>query len=145
MHPYLANGWKRNSVWPNLCFDRCMFMDDFPQKNLIRGLVSDREMFEVLLDTYKTEAEASGGPVFIFGVTMQNHSPYDYTGDDFDCSVELTGYRGDYPEIEQYLSLIHETDRAVEYLLSCLKESERDVVVVFYGDHQPVPERNSRW
>jgi phosphoglycerol transferase MdoB-like AlkP superfamily enzyme len=61
MHPYLANGWKRNSVWPNLCFDRCMFMDDFPQKNLIRGLVSDREMFEVLLDTYKTEAEASGG------------------------------------------------------------------------------------
>ena len=137
MHPYLSDGWKRNKVWPNLLFDECLFLESFPQQDLVRGLVSDREMYGVLLDTYEEYVTASEEPVFIFGVTMQNHSSYDYAGDDFENSVELVGYSREYPDAEQYLSLIHETDRAAEHLLDRLKDTERDVVVVFYGDHQP--------
>ena len=136
MHPYLANGWKRNTVWPNLMFDEIMFLDRFPQRNLMRGLVSDQEMFEVLLDTYKAEKK-NNKPVFLFGVTMQNHSSYDYDGEDFRTSITLEGYDQNYPDAEQYLSLINETDKAVEYLLKSLEEIDHEVVVVFYGDHQP--------
>ena len=137
MHPYLETGWKRNTVWPNLLFDECLFMDDFPQKNLMRGLVSDQEMFEIVLEKYNSNIQESEDPVFIFGVTMQNHSDYEYRGKDFQNMIELQGYHGDYPDVEQYLSLIHETDQAVEYLLTELQKADRDVVVVFYGDHQP--------
>ena len=137
MHPYLDNGWRRNVVWPNLLFDENLFLDAFPQQKLVRGLVSDQEMFEVLLERYEEERAESDQPVFIFGVTMQNHSAYDYAGEDFNNSVELVGYLKEYPEVEQYLSLLHETDQAVEYLLNELKQVERDVIVVFYGDHQP--------
>lgn len=137
MHPYLENGWRRNVVWPNLLFDECLFLNDFPQQELVRGLVSDQEMFEVMLETYHSREINADEPLFLFGVTMQNHSAYDYSGEDFTTTVRLEGYDTQYPEIEQYLSLIHETDRAVEYLLTELEESDRDIVVVFYGDHQP--------
>lgn len=33
MHPFLSNGWKRNTVWPRLGFSECYFLEDFPQKN----------------------------------------------------------------------------------------------------------------
>jgi hypothetical protein len=42
-----------------------------------------------------------------------------------------------YPEVEQYLSLIYETDRAVEYLIRYFQNVDEDVVIVFFGDHQP--------
>lgn len=137
MHPYLETGWRRNTVWPNLLFDECYFMDSFPNQNLIRGLISDQEMFEFMLDKYKSRIAENSGPVFLFGVTMQNHSPYDYNGNDFQKTIELEGYDGQYDEVEQYLSLIHETDLAVQYLITELEQINRDVVVVFYGDHQP--------
>jgi len=142
MHPYIETGWRRNAVWPNLMFDECCFLDSFPQQDLVRGLVSDQEMFEFMLDKYNTQLAADDHPVFLFGVTMQNHSPYDYSGDDFQNTIELEGYAGEYSEVEQYLSLIHETDLAIQYLLTELDKVDRDVIVVFYGDHQPAANEN---
>ena len=72
-------------------------------------------------------------PLFLFGVTMQNHGGYDVPG--FESTVTLTGQA--YPDAEQYLSLLRETDRAVEYLIRYFESVEEEVVVVFFGDHQP--------
>lgn len=38
---------------------------------------------------------------------------------------------------EQYLSLIHESDKAVEQLLTELADYPEDTVVLFFGDHFP--------
>lgn len=135
MHPYLSNGWMRNTVWPKLGFDTCVFLDEFPQENLLRNLVSDQEMIDFIIDAY--ENRDSESPLFLFGVTMQNHSGYDYIGDDFETTVHLEGYNGDYPDAEQYLSLIHSTDRAIENLITYFETVEEPVVVLFYGDHLP--------
>ena len=47
---------------------------------------------------------------------MQNHGGYTYTGDNYTKSISLNDYGSKFPEVEQYLSLIHETDKAVEHL-----------------------------
>ena len=62
---------------------------------------------------------------------------YTYTGNDFTETVSLEGYENNYPDVEQYLSLLRETDKAVEYLLTYFSKIEDDVVIVFFGDHQP--------
>ena len=81
MHPYYESGWMRNTVWPGLGFDECLFLDDFPRENLVRSFVSDQEMFEKIVERYETRDPEK--PLFIWGVTMQNHGGYTYGGSDF--------------------------------------------------------------
>lgn len=135
MHPYYANGWMRETIYPLMGFDKTIFLEDFPQKNLVREYVSDQEMFEEIIKVHQQQDENT--PLFLFGVTMQNHGGYTYEGPNFEKTIAIEGYSQNYPEAEQYLSLIHETDKAVEYLIEYFETVERDVVIVFYGDHMP--------
>lgn len=134
MHPFHSSGWNRPAAYEHLGFDRSYFLEDFPQLNFIREYVSDQEMFEFLIEAYEEEKD---DPLFLFGVTMQNHGGYTYTGDHYTQTISLEDYDGKFPEVEQYLSLIHETDKAVEQLITYFREVEENVVIVFYGDHQP--------
>lgn len=133
-HPYEATGWSRNVILPFLGFEKYTAQDDYPGENRIRELISDQEMFEYVLNCLYTKEK---GPLFLMGITMQNHGGYEYNGADFEQTIVLEGYGGQYPLAEQYLSLIHETDRAVEYLLTELEKYEEDTIVLFYGDHYP--------
>lgn len=134
MHPYKANGWKRPIVYDYLGFDEMFFEEDFPQKNLIREFVSDQEMFEYIIDCYE---QGKDEPQFIYGVTMQNHGGYDYDGENFEATIKAKGYDHNYKKVNQYLTLIHETDKAVKNLIDYFSAVEDDVVIVFFGDHQP--------
>lgn len=136
MHPFLSSGWMRTTVYPFLGFDEYEFIEAFPQKDLIRGFVSDDEMFEHLIQRYE-ELTSEDSSVFIFGVTMQNHGGYEYSGDDFVNTIDLIGYRNEYPRAEQFLSLIHESDIAVQHLIEYFSSIDRETVIVFFGDHLP--------
>lgn len=136
MHPYLSSGWVRTSVYPYLGFDECHFIDDFSDEHMERDFISDRGMFERLIELYE-DNKAADQDVFMFGVTMQNHSGYEYVGDNYRQTVLLEGYHQDYDDVEQYLSLIHETDDAMKFLLGYFSKVKDNVVVVFYGDHLP--------
>ena len=134
MHPFSSSGWNRPVAYESLGFDACYFLDDFPQENLVRDYVSDQEMFEFLIDIFESQKQE---PLFLFGVTMQNHGGYDYVGNNYTQHISLTGLNEEYPTVEQYLSLIYETDQAVEYLITYFQNVDEDVIIVFFGDHQP--------
>lgn len=101
----------------------------------MRGFVSDQEMMEFVIDTI--ERQTPDTPLFLFGVTMQNHSSYNYQGEDFTETIFAQGYSQNYPDANQYLTLIHESDKAAEHLIHYLSESDRNTVLLFYGDHLP--------
>lgn len=134
-HPFESTGWSRPAVYPKLGFQDYTFMEDYPQKNLVRTYVSDREMFDYVLDRLKNESGEA--PSFITGITMQNHSDFLYTGENYTQTIHLEGYQGKYPQAEQYLSLLHETDKAVEHFLTQLQNYSEKTIVLFLGDHQP--------
>lgn len=134
MHPFLSSGWNRPLAYKHLGFDESYFVEDFPQEHFVRSYISDQESFSFLIETYEAQKE---NPLFIFSVTMQNHGGYTYTGDNYTKHISLTGLEGAYPEVEQYLSLIYETDKAVEQLINYFQAVDEDVVIVFFGDHQP--------
>lgn len=129
-HPYFSDGWNRLNTYPLLGFQESTFLDDYPQQDLIRGYVSDREMFDFVLDRLDRQGEK---PLFLFGITMQNHGGY--YSEDMENTFYVVGQ--DYPMSEQYLTLINETDQAVEYLLTELSKSSRDTIVLLFGDHFP--------
>ena len=133
MHPYHSSGWNRSVVYPILGFDECFFVEDFTTNHPVRSYVSDEDMFQKIVDTYEGR---NSEPLFLFGVTMQNHGAY-IDGDSALEQIVPIGYSRDYPDVTNYLSLIHETDRAVKNLISYFEQAEDDVIIVFFGDHQP--------
>lgn len=133
-HPYLSSGWSRTVAYPLLGFSESTFEDSYPYENLIREYISDREMYEFLLNRLDDQGEA---PLFLFGISMQNHGGYTYEGDNYTQTVFLEGYEEEYSEAELYLTLLHESDCAMEYLLTALQKRERKTVVLFFGDHFP--------
>ena len=135
MHPYFSKGWMRNTVWPSLGFNQTYFLENFPQKDIIREFVSDQEMFEKIVQRYENRDKDK--PMFLFGVTMQNHGGYRYVGPNFTSSVRLQGFMHWYDRAEQYLTLAHETDSAVEYLVNYFRQVKEPVVIAFFGDHLP--------
>ena len=132
-HPFHATGWSRDVIYPKFGFAQSTFLDAYPEEDLIREFVSDDEMYEYVLNLMAENDKDT--LVFIFGVTMQNHSSYDVPN--YENSIELDDSLGSAPLAEQYLSLIHESDKAVEHLLSKLESYPKDTVVLFFGDHMP--------
>ena len=133
-HPYIASGWNRPAVYPKLGFEKITFDADYPYEDLIREFVSDREMYRYVLNAVQEEQEQ---PLFLFGITMQNHGDYIYTGENYTQSIFLENYAMEHPMAEQYLSLLHESDKALQSFLTELENLEKDTVVLLFGDHFP--------
>lgn len=134
-HPEDEKNWLRCSVYPKMSFEQQYFINDYPAKNLMRDFISDQEMYEQIIKWYEAHEIDEG--LFLFGITMQNHGFYDYEGDDFQNVVQLEGYTGNYPDVEQYLTVLHESDKALEYLIEYFESVDRNVIILFYGDHYP--------
>ena len=127
-HPYQANGWNRPATYPRLGFAEMTFQEAYPREDLIRGLVSDREMYRYVLDMLYAQEQ----PLFLFGITMQNHSKY--ADEDYRPVLSLNG---PYPQAQQYLSLLHQSDEALESFLRELADFPEKTIVLFFGDHFP--------
>lgn len=139
MHPHLEYAYTRNTIYPRMGFDSMYFIQDYPREKLLRNRVSDQEMYEEIIHQY--ESHDDNTPLFIFGVTIQNHGGYEYEGDNYKKTVELQNMSQEYPKAEQYLSLLKESDAALEYLIQYFRSVEEDVVIAFFGDHMPAIEQ----
>ncbi len=134
MHPEKAQNWNREQVYPAMGFDEMYFQDSFPEEGYLRGYMSDESMYSFLTDYYEKNA---GEPLFLFGVTVQNHGGYLYEGEDYTQEIGAEDLQVPDNELAQYLDLIHRSDRALESLISYFSAREEDVMVVFFGDHLP--------
>lgn len=68
-------------------------------------------------------------------VAMQNHGGYGERYDNFNQEVYKVG--ASYTDANQYLSLLNESDKALENLITYFKGVDDPVEIVFFGDHQP--------
>ncbi len=133
MHPYNSTGWDRNKVYPLLGFDTSYFIRDYKNPEKIRKYVSDAACYNKIIELY--EAKDENKPLFIFNVTMQNHSSYT---DDFDnFKPEITVNNSKSKALNNYLSLMKISDSAVEDLITYFSNEDKDTIIVFFGDHQP--------
>ncbi len=134
VHPYLESGWSRPEAYERLGFDRFISIDDFSDPEYIREYVSDKSSFDKVIELYEQKGDE---PIFVFNVTMQNHGGYGESHENFQNDIRLSEYPGRFPETEQYLSLIRETDEAVQGLVDYFSSCEEPTIILFFGDHAP--------
>ncbi len=136
MHPEDPTNWKRNSIYSYYGFDETYFKPDFgeltKETDWYRGHVSDMAVYDKIISLFE-ESKAAGESLFTFAVTMQNHGGY--TTEGFEPTVTLTDRNK--PKVNEYLSCINNSDAALQYLISYFEEQDEEVIICFYGDHQP--------
>lgn len=142
MHPNKGSNWKRTSAYRLLNFDNFYTIDDFDSTDLrIRQHISDQANYEKIIEVIN-EKENPEDPFFMFDVTMQNHGGY--TADDYSADVETVGYTD--RAVNQYLSLMQDTDEALQYLIEYFKDYDQPTMIVMFGDHYPdLPEEFTEW
>ena len=140
-HPYRSSGWNRPAVYGDFGFDQVYFEGDFQNRTYMRGdaktgYVTDLCNYENLIRLY--EEKEPGEPLFLFNITMQNHSGYQMAWTGLPREVWLTGeLEGRFQTVNQYLSLIYQSDLAAEYLVDYFSQVEEPTMILFFGDHQP--------
>ncbi|MBR6879611.1 MAG: LTA synthase family protein [Clostridiales bacterium] len=138
IHTYKRYGWSRDKVYPLLGFDDFLSSENitYYSNDLVRGYASDRCSYSKIIDHLDSLPE--GQKTFTFLVTMQNHGGYTSKYDNFIPSISLHTKDGKYDlKASMYFSLVKESDKALQYLLSDLKTRDEKYVVLIFGDHQP--------
>lgn len=136
IHPYLASGYSRPRVYSCFGFDEFLTIDDFSDYELVRGMyISDRDSYKKVIEVFEEIQEAEA-PAFIFNVTMQNHSTYQ-SGFFQNNVVRVPGHEGEFSDVEEYLTLVRESDAALSVLIDYFSEIDEPTIICLFGDHQP--------
>lgn len=144
IHPYYGRCWNRQKVYSLFGFDNFISIDNLnsyvneSEWEYIRHYLSDNTSYKAVINQLNTKNPDDR--MFIFNVTMQNHGGYNYEETAFE-GIKITNLKGEYPETEQYLALVKESDEAFEELLTYLKDYNEPTIVVMFGDHQPAVEQ----
>lgn len=161
-HPYYASGWNRTTVYPLMGFrsftsiedmiDQSV-LDDYKASNnvtvlqnginatqpgenmLLRRYISDSYDYKKVIEMYENKEKDK--PMFLFNVTMQNHGGYAMTYSNFYQQIYLTSNYPRYPKANRYLSLVYESDKAFQELVSYFKKQKEPTIICMFGDHQP--------
>ena len=136
IHPYDKSGYSRMKVYPNLGFDDFLDIKSFNKAELVRDrYISDKDSYQKVIDVFEKNSN-NQQPMFIFNVTMQNHSDYltGYYGND---TVKVPEHQGEFLDAEEYLTLIKKSDEAFPILIDYFSKIESPTVIIMFGDHQP--------
>ena len=136
MHPNLASNWNRDIVYPEFGFQQFLDIESFRDAETIRGYATDTATYKEALSI----VENNDSPQFIFDVTMQNHGGY-ATGEipeQMQVNYDPSGVANTQnAELNEYLSLINQSDIQLEEFLETLRNLDEPTIVIFWGDHQP--------
>lgn len=137
IHPYDKSGYGRDRTYPFLGFDEFLDIRAFETglPKIRDRYLPDADSYHKIIEVFE-QKKGQNTPIFIFNVTMQNHGDYlsGYYGND---TVKIPQYEGQFPDVEEYLTLLRESDAAISILIDYFSRVQEPVVLIFFGDHQP--------
>ncbi|MBE5957584.1 MAG: hypothetical protein E7254_01810 [Lachnospiraceae bacterium] len=149
MHPATGDNYGRRGVYQYMKFNNLWFIDEFLDKGaktihfdkaayFLKEIISDSENYRIITE----EIARNDKPVFMFNTTIQNHGGYLWRGyNDVKIQNKVSNSELN-KETNEYLTLIKQSDKALEELITSLKNSDEDTIVLFFGDHQPAVSLN---
>lgn len=145
MHPEVETNWRRNHIYQYYGFDETYFLEttasgiksfvngkSLTDEELYRTHVSDSTVYNRVIELYENKGEDE--PLFVFAITMQNHSGY--TTSNFEYEVHMNS-AGTSKSVDEYLTSVHNSDKALQELITYFEAQEEETLIVFFGDHQP--------
>ena len=146
LHAYNDSLYNRTVTYPLLGYDQLYFSQDVQnlgvdwQGNPYGGYyLKDEYLFRAMLGRLE-EINAGGEQAFLFGITMENHQPFDAEKFGYACQIGVSG--SDLSEenmaiVRVMLEGITRADQALGVLTDALRQTDEPTVVVFFGDHRP--------
>ncbi len=134
IHCYYPQGYNRSVVYPLLGFETFKHIYSLNDLNYIREYPDDLSTYKNIIEIFENKSENE--KMFNFTLTMQNHGSY--TDESFPSTVVVGN--GEYPRLNQYLSLIKISDDSFKYLVDYFSNVEEPTIIVMFGDHQPYVE-----
>ena len=133
-HPSYTWFYNRQNIMENLGFENYYFVE-----NRYGGITYDGKFLPDLEKLYREHCAESDQPYFAYHLTYQGHGPYSLTeaergegyflGEDYSIAASNA--------MNNYLGSIQSTGEHLLSLLDNLRDFERPLVVVFFGDHMP--------
>ncbi len=139
LHPNDGSFYNRANVYKYIGFDRFDDINSFdPAKETKGNYVSDDNLVKKIEGVLKD----SDGPVFIQGVTMQNHDPYTDEVKHYGASREIQAEsdklnKAEKDVLSNFAQGVHDEDKALGELIEIAKRNDRPTIICFYGDHLP--------
>lgn len=136
LHPCTPYNWNRLLVYPKMQFSEFYDITNWgePVLSNLRTYPCDSSVFKKLYAL--CEEKAPDEKLFLFLVTMQNHGGYSEAREPFPSDRVKLNYAKSYPEAENYLTLINESDKAFEELITHYSNIDEPTMIVMFGDHQ---------
>lgn len=136
VHPYNKSFYNRESIYPNIGFDKFIAEDDMPDAKFSGKYISD----DYFVDSIINEIESANDPLFLFGISMENHFPYEdekYLENDFQIdNTELSSE--ELIALKTYTKGVNNADASLGKLINYLETQSTPTLLLFYGDHLPI-------
>ena len=150
VHMYDDSIYKRTPMFEAMGFEKTYFQDDFaaidPQaadEAYLEGqregsFYSDAYLSKLIIDLY--EDGKGEGPQFLYGISMENHAPYDkkkYDAQELTVAFQ-SDLKGQAQEMFQaVVQGTHDASEALGQLTDYFRDQAEPTVIVFFGDHRP--------
>lgn len=154
LHLFDDSIYHRTELFSRLGFDEMFFSGDMARvdpeaaaaphywtylEDKISGdFYGDQYMTELLIHLYEQHDEE--GPVFLYGVTMENHAPFTaekYDQYDYPFTVDAQLTQDAWDMLQSYTQGVSQSSKALQSLVDYFAQVEEPTVIVFYGDHRP--------
>lgn len=134
VHTFHRWFWEREQVYGYLGFHRFLGLEDMPGAVVDGSYPSDAMLTSQLIEQF----EQRTGPLFLFGVSMEAHGPYQagrYPAQTVRFDSELDEEAR--AQLATYVEAANHADRELGALVSYFSKVNTPVFIVFFGDHLP--------
>lgn len=146
MHSFNDSLYNRTVTYPRLGYSSLLFSADMQnmgiewEGNPYGGYyLKDTYLMEALMQELKN-INASGKKAFLYGISMENHQPFDAEKFGYVCQMGVesdTLSEEDMAIVRVMLEGHIRADQSLGYLTDALRKYPEPTVVVFFGDHRP--------
>lgn len=146
LHGYDDSLYNRTVTYPLLGFSDLLFSADIQQLGIQREdgvyggyYMRDGYFYQGMLNRMGAVNE-SGQRAFLYGITMENHQPFNPDKFDYECQIGVSCDSlsdEDMDIVRVMVEGITRADQALGELTEALRQSEEPTILVFFGDHRP--------
>ena len=137
IHPITGSFYNRRNVNDFMGFDKFDHYDN-KFKAIQEEPLKDMQFFDYVIEGFE-DSKKDKLPYFHFSVTYQNHGPYsNEKHSETEYMVRKDHYTDpEYNIMNNYLSGINQTDKALKKLFDRFRHEEEPTMIVIFGDHNP--------
>jgi len=146
IHTFYGTFFNRNSIYNLIGFDEFIASEQMPDAVNRGPFISDEYFTDRIIEQIIL-AEQDDVPLFLFGISMQNHWEFDpmkYGTLDLDVMSD-SPYLGEteLQHVNSFLQGIFDADKQLGRLADFVESRDTPTIIVFFGDHLPILGRHA--